>query len=372
MRDHLAAEIKAAGGYVSFERYMELALYAPGLGYYSGGAVKLGPEGDFITAPELSRLFGSCLALQCAEVLETLKQGSILEIGAGSGRLALDVLSRLETLGRLPQKYYILEVSADLKERQQRLLETAGTAYLDRVEWLQAPPREPFEGLIIANEVLDALPVSRFRWHPDRVEEVGVEIKDGSLAMSERPADARLTERVSQLKRLGGDWQDGYTSEFCPRLEPWALEVSRSLSRGVVLWIDYGLPRSQYYLPERADGTLLCHLRHRAYHDPLLAPGLADITAWVDFTALAEASRAGGFQLAGFATQAHFLAGCGIDREMQYLSGGNDKRQARLANEARQLMLPGEMGERFKVMAWSRHYEAALRGFGFADLAHSL
>jgi SAM-dependent MidA family methyltransferase len=371
MQEYLAAEI-AVAGWLCFERFMELALYAPGLGYYSAGAHKLGAGGDFTTAPEISHLFGACLARQCAEVLVELGGGSILEIGAGSGRLAADILLRLEQLGRLPSHYWILDSSADLRDRQRRYLERHASHLRGRVQWLERPPDAAFDGLILANEVLDALPVTRFRWHPDGVEELGVVVDGGGFGWRARPASAAVTEACRELWLAGGAWDDGYESEYCPRLIPWTQSVTRCLRSGAALWIDYGLPRAQYYLPERREGTLMCQVQHRAHGDPFLCPGLQDITAWVDFTRLAEASRAAGFTLAGFATQSLFLAGLWVDEEMQTLANGDTNRFARLANEARQLMMPGEMGERFKAMAWTRGLELPLAGFALQDLRHTL
>jgi SAM-dependent MidA family methyltransferase len=371
-RRFLSQQIALAGGFLSFERFMDLALYAPGIGYYSAGAQKLGAGGDFTTAPEVSPLFGGCVARQCAEVLRALGGGSILEIGAGSGRLALDILGRLESLQVLPERYWILEISADLRARQARLLGDCLPHLLSRVAWLDRPPTEPFDGVILANEVLDALPVARFRWHADRVEELGVIFGDGGFEWDVRPADAMMSRACGALHAAGGDWSDGYESEYCPRAVAWTLSVTGALRKGAVLWFDYGLPRSHYYLPERRQGTLLCHFRHRAHDDVFLYPGLQDITAWVDFTLVAEATREAGFELAGFTTQAMFLAGTGIDAEMQMIGGGDENHFARLANQARQLMLPGEMGERFKAMAWLRGMSIPLSGFALQDLRHSL
>jgi len=379
MRESIAREIAAAGGWISFERYMDLALYEPALGYYSAGARKLGAGGDFTTAPEISSLFGACVAKQCAEVLRAVREGSILEVGAGTGRLAVDLLTRLESLAQLPSRYFILEVSADLKERQRRLLHAALPHLGDRIVWLDGLP-EPFDGVILANEVLDALPVTRFRWDGTAFEELGVTFQDGALSSAARPADPTMTARckmlmahaLSEEASLGTAVLDGYVSEYCPRLQSWAAGMARSLRTGAVLWFDYGLPRAQYYLPERRDGTLLCHFRHRVHDDPFRYPGLSDITAWVDFTALAEAAAAADCQLAGFTTQAFFLAGMHIDAEMQAFAGGDANRFARLANQARQLMLPGEMGERFKAMAWLRGLDLELSGFALQDLRHSL
>jgi SAM-dependent MidA family methyltransferase len=372
MHEHLTALIAASHGWLSFERFMDAALYAPGLGYYSAGARKLGAGGDFTTAPEVSALFGACVAGQCAEVLRALGRGSILEIGAGSGRLAVDILSRLEALGCLPDRYCILEISADLRERQQRLVERCLPGQRARITWLDEPPEESFDGVILANEVLDALPVTRFRWHRDAVLELGVAIEDGRFAWQPRPAARALVDACARLRQAGGGWDDGYVSEYCPRLEAWTKSVTRSLSVGAALWFDYGLPRPQYYLPERHDGTLMCHFRHRAHGDPFLYPGLQDITAWVDYTLLAEASREAGFILGGFTTQSYFLAGLKVDEQMRALAGDDAHLFARLANQARQLMLPGEMGERFKAMAWMRGLDLPLAGFALQDLRHTL
>jgi len=380
VRESIARKIAAAGGWISFERYMDLALYEPGLGYYSAGTRKLGAGGDFTTAPEISSLFGACVAKQCAEVLRAVGGGSILEVGAGSGRLAVDILERLETLAQLPARYLILEVSADLKERQRTLLQAALPHLSHRVVWLDALP-EPFDGVVLANEVLDALPVTRFRWDGKLFEDLGVTFRNGALESAARAADAAMSGRCAALmanamltekQRHGALPLDGYVSEYCPRLQSWAAGMARSLRTGAVLWFDYGLPRAQYYLAERREGTLLCHFRHRVHDDPFRYPGLSDITAWVDFTTVAEAAGAAGCELAGFTTQAFFLAGMHIDAEMQAFAGGDANRFARLANQARQLMLPGEMGERFKAMAWLRGLELELSGFALQDLRHTL
>ena len=372
VRAELMAQIAAGGGYLSFEKFMEFALYAPGLGYYSGGARKFGPDGDFITAPEVSALFGACVAVQCAEVCERIEAPVLLEIGAGTGRLALDILTRLESLDASPTNYWILETSADLRERQRTLLERRAPHLIDRVRWLDAPPEHEFEGVIIVNEVLDALPVARFRWRAHEVQELGVVAEGDKFAWAARTAGPAMNAVCQELERAAGGWDEGYVSEYCPRLKPWSRAVTRELKAGAVLWIDYGLPRAQYYLPERHEGTLLCHYRHCVHDDALAHPGLQDITAWGDFTALAEASRDAGFELAGFTTQAHFLAATGIDAQMQHLAGGDGAAFARLASEARQLMLPGDMGERFKVMAWLRGMDKELRGMSLVDLRHSL
>ncbi|MDE1924393.1 MAG: SAM-dependent methyltransferase [Gammaproteobacteria bacterium] len=365
--------VREAGGWIPFDRYMEIVLYAPGLGYYSAGARKLGASGDFTTAPEISALFGACLARQCAQVLADSAGDTILEVGAGSGRLAVDLLRRLEASGAAPARYMILEVSADLRERQRASIASQAPELADRVQWLDEPPSRSFTGVIVANEVLDALPVTRFRWRPGATEELGVVTGAHGLEIAARAADARLAARCEELRAAAGSqWREGYVSEYCPRLGPWCAAVAGSLAAGAVLWFDYGLPRAQYYLAERDDGTLIGHYRHRVEADPLARPGLQDLSAWVDFTALAEAGDAAGFDVAGYTTQAYFLAATGIDGEMRRLAGDDARRHAGLASEARRLLLPGEMGERFKAMAWTRGLQEPLIGFALRDLRHTL
>ena len=371
VREHVACEIAAVGGWITFERYMDLVLYAPGLGYYSAGSHKLGAGGDFTTAPEISGLFGACVARQCAEVLRVSAEPVLLEIGAGTGRLAVDVLSRLETLECLPARYLILEVSADLRERQGRLIAERLPHLAGRVKWLDSLPPQPFDGVILANEVLDALPVARFRWHEAGCEELGVALADGNFVWDARPASPGVQAACRRLAAAGA-WDDGYVSEYCPRLVAWSGAIARCLRAGAILWFDYGLPRSQYYLAERHEGTLICHYRQRAHGDPFANPGLEDVSAWVDFTALAEAGSAADCTVAGFTTQAWFLAALGIDEEMRRIAGVDADRFARLARQARQLLLPGEMGEAFKVMAWTRAIEHPLAGFALRDLRHTL
>ncbi len=372
VRSRIADEIGSAGGWIGFDRYMEMALYEPGLGYYSAGARKLGAGGDFTTAPEMSRLFGACMARQCAEIVGALGRASILEIGAGSGRLAADILARMEELGCAPERYLVLEVSADLRERQRRTLLERVPRLARRVEWLDAPPGTSFDGVVLANEVLDALPVTRFRWHPQRCEELGVTLRGDRFEYAPRAADPSLAAACALLEAAGGGWDAGYVSEHCARLPAWTAAVTQAHRNGVALWIDYGLPRRHYYVRERRDGTLIGHFRQRTIHDPFFAPGLLDLSAWVDFTHLAQAGASAGYELAGFSTQAFFLAGLGIDTEMRHLAGDDPLGAARLAGEARRLVLPGEMGERFKVMAWMRGMEMALSGFALQDLRHTL
>ncbi len=291
------AELAAAAGWLSFERFMELALYAPGLGYYSAGSFKIGAGGDFVTAPEVSDLFGRCLARQCAEVL-AVTGGEILELGAGSGRMAATLLTELAAHGVLPQRYAILEVSADLAARQRSRLAQLPPGLRERVVWLERLPERPLQGLILANEVADALPCRRFTCRARGVRELGVAPGEGAdpLAFHEQYAAA-----------LPAPLPEGYTSEVCLRVAPWIAALSECLGRGVLLLCDYGLPRSHYYHPQRGSGTLRCHFKQRAHDDPCVNVGVQDITAWVDFTRVAHAGLAADLTVSGFATQAAFL-----------------------------------------------------------------
>jgi SAM-dependent MidA family methyltransferase len=364
--------IDAGNGWISFERFMELALYEPGLGYYSAGAAKLGRSGDFITAPEISPLFSRCIAAQCAEVLARLGQADVLELGAGSGVMAADVLAELERLDRLPTRYLILEVSADLRERQRRMLAARLPHLLDRIEWLDHLP-QGLRGVLMANEVLDALPVQRFRIRGSQVNALGVTWELGQLDWSEVHADPALEAYVRAVEaELGAPFPDGYTSEANLRIPPWMASVAGALQEGVALFVDYGLPRRQYYRSERTDGTLLCHFRHRFHGDPLVYVGVQDIGAWVDFTAVASAAVDAGLRIAGFSTQAHFLIGCGIEQLLAHLPEEEIAGRVQLARQAMVLTLPGEMGERFKVIGLARNYEHPLRGFAVRDMTASL
>jgi SAM-dependent MidA family methyltransferase len=371
----ISQRISAAGGFLGFEAFMELALYAPGLGYYSAGSAKLGAAGDFTTAPEMSDLFARCVARQCAQVLEGIPGGSILELGAGTGRMAAAILAELAILGRLPAQYAILEVSADLAERQRERLATLPDALRSRVRWLQQLPEAGMRGVILANEVLDALPCRRFvlrSAQPPTLEELGVTLTaDGALAWATRAADAALTTAVQELSaQLPEPLPPGYASEVCLLVDPWITSLAALLTRGVLLLFDYGLPRAQYYHPERRGGTLTCHFKHRAHFDPLIQPGVQDITAWVDFTRVALAGHAAGLAVLGFCTQAGFLLGTGIDELLAQARGPVE--QARLNGEARRLLMPGEMGEVFKLLALGRGVDAPLLSFTHQDLQDSL
>ena len=362
--ERIREEIRAAGGALPFARYMELALYAPGLGYYSAGARKFGAAGDFITAPELSPLFSRCLARQCAEVLGVVPQGSILELGAGSGVMAADMLLELQALDRLPAEYLILEVSGELKERQRQTLIAKATALASRVRWLDALPTD-FSGVIVGNEVLDALPVERFLKRPGGFDEYCVRAEGEGFAWSTRPAGEQLAATLAAFETtLAEPLKPGYVSEINLSTVPLVSSLAATLAQGALLLMDYGYPRAAYYHHERSMGTLMCHYRQRAHGDPFLYPGLQDITAHVDFTAVAEAGTSSGLELAGYTTQAHFLMALGV--------AGLAGTDMRAAQQVKLLTLPEEMGERFKAIGFSKAIDIALSGFTLRDLRRTL
>jgi len=368
---------------------MELALYAPGFGYYSAGSVKIGAGGDFVTAPEVSDLFSRCVARQCADVLAETG-GEILELGAGTGRMAATILQSLAALGVLPDRYAILEVSADLADRQRSRIQQLPAELRDRVVWLDRLPQTPIRGVLLANEVLDALPFKRFVVHGGSFREVGVALDGDSFVWQEMPArretlsgspadasvpqhgapDALVAAANALMDELPFTLADGYTSEICLRVEPWIASVSQCLDQGMLLLFDYGLPRAHYYHPQRTDGTLRCYFKQRAHDNPFTNIAVQDITAWVDFTRVGEAALDADLEVAGFATQAAFLLGTGI--EAFTAAPADTAERARLAGEARRLLLPGEMGESFKVMALCRNLQQPLRGFAHQDLRTSL
>lgn len=369
LQAHITAEIDAAGGSISFARYMELVLYAPGLGYYSAGAQKFGASGDFITAPELSPLFGRCLAVQCQPLLTSIDNASILELGAGSGALAATLLQDLASADCLPVYYYILEVSADLRARQQRHLADTLPDYYEQIVWLDALPQD-FRGVVIANEVLDALPVNVVLQQDGQWFEQCVACSDEKLFWQTRPLSSELG--VAIAKTIPGSLPDPYQTEINLRLPAWLTALAENIEQGLMLFIDYGYPRAEYYHPQRDHGTLICHYRQRAHEDPFLYPGLQDISASVDFTLLAEAAVATGLQVSGFTTQAQFLLACGLDQLLLESGPPESKAYMQQAHAAKQLVLPAEMGERFKVMALSKEFDMPLTGFMSVDQRYRL
>ncbi len=357
----IRAEIAAAGGWIPFARYMELALYAPGLGYYSAGARKFGAGGDFFTAPELTPLFGQALARQAAQVLAQTG-GDILELGPGSGRLALDLLDALAALGQLPERYFLLEVSTDLRERQRALFAQAAPQWLSRLVWLDTLP-EGFTGLILANEVLDALPVHRIHWTNTGPVEQGVGLDAaGGFVWQDRPLlQGPLLEAARAIAA-----PPGYVSEIGLAVRGLVTSLAERIVHGVLLFLDYGFPRQEYYHPQRTGGTLMAHRAQRAHADPFDLPGLTDLTAHVDFTAVAEAGHAAGLQLLGYTDQASFLLNCGL---LDLLAGIAPATPAyyRAAAAVQRLLQPAEMGELVKAIALGRGVAGPLLGFARGD-----
>ncbi len=370
--DHIRKHIAAAGGSISFAEFMQHALYAPGLGYYSAGAVKFGADGDFVTAPEVSALFGGVLARQCAEVLAAVDDGGILEFGAGSGKLAADLLAKLEALGRLPARYDILEISADLRERQEACLRERVPSLLSRVRWVTEPPRQ-HTGVVVANEVMDALPVERFARTADGVRQLRVAAADDGFRFVDAEAPDALRVALQNIEEeLGTRLPAGYVSEISLALPHWVSDIASLLTEGIAFLWDYGVSRREYYAADRGDGWLRCHYRHRAHSDPLVLVGIQDLTCWVDFTAVAEAAVAAGVEVAGYTSQARFLLDGGLALELEAFAGLPTEAQIALSGQVKMLTLPGEMGEPMKCMALRRGRVPVPSALRRADRAHTL
>lgn len=396
MRAHLLAGLRAAGGRWPFSVFMHEALYAPGLGYYAAGARKFGTDGDFVTAPEISPVFGACVARQVAEVLQELRRQSpgqpltLVEYGAGSGALAVQLLAALAGLGAVPDEYAIVEVSADLRQRQSALMrECLPPELARRVAWWPGHASRPWRGVLVANEVLDALPVERLRVGDAGLEQcflesdgdAGQDGRTATLVLRWSPATGAMVEAHEHLlATVPGPWPAGTRFEVCPAVASWIGEALDRLEAGVALYIDYGLPRAQLLGPSRPAGTFSAFFRHRQHEDALLYPGLQDLTAWVDFTAVAEAGLAAGASVGGFTTQAQFLVNAGLDTAyaealaaLEGLEGAaRGREQMRLSQGVQRLVMPQEMGERFRVLALAKGYDGALAGFARRDLASTL
>lgn len=359
----------ANGQEIPFVDFMQLALYAPGLGYYSSNLAKLGKEGDFITAPELTSLFGQTLANQCLQIMKTLESPVLFEYGAGTGRLCVDILSHLERLKSLPETYFILEVSANLRHRQDALIQAHIPHLAQRVVWLNSLPETPFNGIILANEVLDAMPVHRFMHAEQGIMESYIKLDDkGDLTEVFKPCvNQRLLTFIEDRLNLT---TSPYLSEVNLFLDDWIQNSYTCLNKGVMLLIDYGFPRHEYYHPDRNQGTLMCHYQHKAHPNFLLHPGEQDITAHVDFTHVAESGHAAGFHVAGFTNQAFFLLGNGLLDCINTLD--NEKDQVKAKQAIKELTSPAEMGELFKVMALSKDCDMDLNGFQLQDKRVSL
>lgn len=362
LTERIRADIDAHGGAIDFSRFMELALYAPGLGYYSAGQQKFGDAGDFVTAPELGPLFARCLARPCAQILTALGSADILEAGAGSGALAADLMRELEALDSLPRNYFILELSAELRTRQAQTLKLEAPHLFDRVRWLDTLPAQGFRGVIIGNELLDAMPVERFRVTAAGPQQLQVGWEKNHFVWRERDADAETQKRIEPL---GLSAQ--YTSEINFHAEAWVGSVADRLAHGAILLVDYGFPRAEFYHPQRTDGTLMCHYRHRAHADPLIYVGLQDITAHVDFTAIADAGSAAGLALLGYTSQAAFLLDCDLEKILAASDPNDVRAHLALTQQIKKLTLPQEMGELVKVVALGRDLDRPLAGFRQQD-----
>lgn len=363
---HLRALIDEAGGWLPFSRFMEAALYAPGLGYYAAGAMKFGAAGDFVTAPELTPLFGRTLARAIWPVLAETS-GEILELGAGSGRLALDILGELERIGALPARYSILEVSADLRQRQEARFARESPRLAGRVQWLDALP-EQFSGVMLGNEVLDALPVELVHWTENGPLARGVVVEGDHFKWADRPiADTSLRARAEAMALA-----PGYVSEIGLAAEGLIASLAHTLAHGLILMVDYGFGQAEYYHPQRYMGTLRAHYRHHALDDPFYLPGLSDLTAHVNFSGVAKAATGAGLEMAGYATQANFLLAAGLTELLLQTPPDDAAVYLPQANAVQRLVSPAEMGELFKVIGFSRGAVGELAGFAQGDRRHTL
>lgn len=381
LKRRIADEIESGGGWIGFDRFMEIALYAPGMGYYSGGAHKFGAAGDFVTAPEISSAFSQTLGAQVAQILR-LSAPQVVEGGAGSGRLAADLLLELERHDSLPERYLILELSGELRERQRETIAGNAAHLLARVDWIDSLP-ERFDGLVLANELLDAMPVHLVVWGSEDVNragdhsilERGVGWRNNAFVWLDRPAEGRVLDRAHALaaELL---LPSGFVSEINLAAADWTAAWAGILGKGALLLIDYGFPRHEYYHPQRDTGTLMCHYRHHAHGDPFFLPGLQDITAHVDFTAIVEAAIEGGFdagmELLGYTTQAAFLLNCGLTEVLARIPAEDHRRYLPQAQAANKLISPAEMGELFKVVALGKGIEETLIGFVQGDRSVTL
>ena len=377
LKRHIVDDIAAAGGWIGFDRFMDLALYAPAMGYYSGGARKFGAAGDFVTAPEISPVFARTLAAQAVQIMAASAM-QIVEVGAGSGRLAADLLLELQQRGALPDRYAILELSGELRERQRATIAERAPQLVDRVLWLDALP-EHFDGLVLANEVLDAMPVQLVVWgHEDdeqAIFERGVAVHQGEFIWVDRPAGGRVLDRAQQLfdeLSVDAPLAPGYLSEIGLAASDWTASWAKIIGRGALLLIDYGFPRHEYYHPQRSTGTLMCHYRHHAHGEPFFLPGLQDITAHVDFTAIVEAGFDAGLEFSGYTTQGTFLLNCGLTDVLARIPADDPARYLPQAQAAQKLISPAEMGELFKVIALGKGIAEPLLGFAHGDRGASL
>lgn len=377
--EYIKAEIIKNNGKISFQRYMELALYAPGLGYYAAGSTKFGASGDFITAPEISPLYSQCIANAILPILDDNK--IILEVGAGSGCMAAEILCYLKQQNKLPDVYYILELSADLRLRQQKYLKTRLPELFNKLEWLDSLP-ENFSGVVLANELLDAMPIQIFLKNKTDVDDIDVVVEQDKFAyQAKKCIDNRLSQRVSEIEsQLEVEFAEGYYSEVNFAAEDWIQSIAERMQQGLILLIDYGFPRHEYYHAQRQQGTLMCHYRHRSHPDPFVYPGLQDITTHVDFTAMADAALDAGLKVTGYCNQMSFLMGAGLlelaaAQQLDFNPTDDQaeiKKQLEITTQIKKLTMPHEMGELFKVIGFSKNCDTALPAFQFNDMRDSL
>jgi SAM-dependent MidA family methyltransferase len=374
----IKAACDSAGGWIRFAKFMDIALYQPGLGYYSSGSQKFGEKGDFITAPEVSHFFGQCLAGQVAEVLQNIRQGtdekaSILEFGAGSGVLAVDILQQLEKLDCLPEQYLIIELSAELKQRQEQLLQEKIPHLYSRVRWLNQLPEDVANAVVIANEVLDAMPVECFRVFDNKIEALMVGVEDDKLTIRYSRANEVTEEKISSIQQRSEiEFSDGYRSEYNPAIAGWLSALDSKIDKMVALLIDYGYNEKEYYHADRTEGTLMCYYQHRAHDDIFWWPGLQDITAFVNFTDVAYCAVDLDMKVSGYTTQAAFLLANGLSDLHAEQVTDDVQQQIKLSQQIKTLTLPSEMGDRFKVMALTKNYDEPLVGFSMLDLRNRL
>ncbi len=370
LKTEIRRQIDVAGGAIDFARFMGMALYQPGLGYYSAGARKFGEGGDFVTAPEISALFSQCLARQCQQVLAEIGFGDILEFGAGTGAMASEVLLELERLDSLPGQYFILELSPDLKQRQQQTITQRAPHLLARVCWLDGLPESGFQGVILANEVVDAMPVHLLLFKEAGLEERLVGHNGRDFVWQDKPLQSPvLQQRINALTDELGDevFCPGYLTEINLAQTAWINSLAAILEKGVALIIDYGFPQHEFYHADRTTGTLMCHYRHRAHGDPLVLAGLQDITAHVDFTALAQAAHDAGLDVMGYTSQAQFLLATGLGELLAQQDQTDVRTYMEVTQQVKKLTLPNEMGELFKVLAIGRDFANDLNGFLLQD-----
>ena len=370
VREQLIQHINTRDGWISFEEFIDFVMYKPGLGYYSAGAEKIGHSGDFTTAPEISKLFGMALANQMTPILDHYQSPSIIEIGAGTGKLAFDIMTQLNDYQVNFDRYYILELSADLKQRQQSMLSHLPTKTLNKIVWLNSIPMDSIDGVIIANEVIDALPFTRFRSQNGQVYELGISVEDNQLIEQPRLADEMLSNTVDSIaKEIGMTFQDGYTSEIRINFGSWFRTIESMLSSGSIFFVDYGYARQEYYDEERTNGSMICHYRNVAHEDPLSNLGIQDISASVDFSQLADVALQRNIEVGFFTSQADFLINAEILGVIESVI--DEGLKMRLTQEVKQLLLPNQMGEVFKCMLLNKNINPD-NFDGIKDLRHTL